>query len=567
MFNTLPETPEKLLEWNWGNFEPFYQDLQQRELTQDLAVDWLADWSRLAACIEEMYSRLAVQVSVNTADTLAEERYKSFFDNIYPQAMAAEQVLKQKLLESGLEPQGYEIPLRNMRAEADLFRTENLPVLAEENKIKTEYDKIVGAETVVWQGEERTIEQMQLVFQEKDRSIREQAWRLVAERQLADRDSINVVWGKLLNLRLKLAANAGMPDYRTYRWQELLRFDYTPDDARRFQDAIEEVVVPAASRILERRRKRLGLEMLRPWDLDVDARGRPPLRPFEKVGALKQGISDIFHRVDPQLGNYFDRMNQENLLDLESRKNKAPGGYCTSFAITRRPFIFMNAVGMHDDVQTMLHEGGHAFHVYESAWLPYHQQLNTPIEFAEVASMAMELLASPYLTKDEGGFYTPAEAAAARIEHLEAGIRFWPYMAVVDSFQHWVYTNPDAAKNPAECDAAWAISWQRFMPGVDWAGLEDVMATGWHRKLHIHLYPFYYIEYGLAQLGAVQVWNNALRDQAGAVDSYRRALSLGGTETLPKLFETAGVRFSFDAATLKNAVSLMEETIEELEGF
>lgn len=564
MFQTLPSDPTILMAWNWADFEPYFQDLQGRTLTAGGVMEWLDDWAHLSDRFRELYSRLAVAVSVNTADQEAEERYKLFFDELYPRLMEAEQNLKQKLLESGLEPEGYAIPLRNLRAEVDLFRVENLPVLAEENKLGTEYDKILSAQTVMWEGEERTVEQMRPVYQEPDRVRREQAWRLVAERQLADRDAINQVWQKLLGLRLRVAEQAGRPDYRAYRWQELLRFDYTPADARSFQNAIEEVVVPAALRIYERRRQRLGLDRLRPWDLDVDLFGLPPLRPFLDVELLKAGMSRIFQRVDPALAGYFNTMVAEDLLDLANRKNKAPGAYCTDFPVIGRPFIFANAVGLHDDVQTVLHESGHAFHVFESAPLSSHFR-NVPMEFAEVASMGMELLAAPYLTRDEGGFYSAAEAARARIEHLEGSILFWPYMAVVDAFQHWVYENPAAAGDPDSCDAAWAGLWRRFMVGVDWSGLEDVMATGWHRKLHIHTAPFYYIEYGLAQLGAVQVWANALKDQSTAVSQYRQALALGGKVTLPELFATAGAHFAFDAGVLRQAIELMESTIRALE--
>jgi oligoendopeptidase F len=345
----------------------------------------------------------------------------------------------------------------------------------------------------------------------------------------------------------------------------LLRFDYTPDDCKRFHQAIEQVVVPAALRIYEKRRLKLGVDRLRPWDLDVDPLGRPPLKPFETVTELKEKTAAIFHRVDPQLGDYFDIMRRENLLDLDNRKNKAPGGYCTDFPVARRPFIFVNSVGRHDDVQTMLHEGGHAFHFFECYRLPYFQQLYAPIEFMEVASMGMELLASPYLNRQDGGFYSAGEVARARIEHLEGIIHFWPYMAVVDAFQHWVYENPQAAADPANCDACWDELWQRFMPGVDWSSLEQERVTGWHRKLHIHEVPFYYVEYGLAQLGAVQVWSKALSDQAGAVASYLRALALGNTVTLPELFATAGARFAFDERTISEAVSLIERTIDTLE--
>jgi len=560
----LPSDSQKFMTWSWSDFEPFYRDLNQRALSSTTIMDWLNDWSHLSDVSNEYHERLQVAISVNTADQDAEERYKAYFDQLFPKIMEAEQQLKQKLLDSSLEPDGYEIPLRNMRAETDLFRSENLPLLAEENKFTTEYDKIMGAQTAAWDGEERTIEQMRPVYQESNRSRREQAWRLAADRQLADREAINEVWRKLLDLRRQIAKNAGRTDYRSYRWQEMLRFDYTPADAQSFQNAIEAVVVPASLRCYERRRQRLQLDRLRPWDLDVDPSGLPPLRPFADVNSLKAGASRIFHQVDPVLGGYFDTLVNEDLLDLANRKNKAPGGFCTSFPVAKRPFIFANAVGLHDDLQTLLHEGGHAFHVFESAALSDHLR-NVPMEFAEVASMGMELLAAPYLTADQGGFYSPAEAARARIEHLESSICFWPYMAVVDAFQHWVYENPDAAADPLQCDEAWAALWQRFMVGVDWSGLEDIMATGWHRKLHIHTYPFYYIEYGLAQLGAVQVWANALSDQAGAISSYRRALALGGKVSLPELFKAARAQFAFDPGVLQKAVDLLENTVHELE--
>ena len=365
MFNSFPSDPNTLLISNWATYEPYYLDLQSRPVTEKTVQAWLQDWSRLSDCLDELNSRLVVAISANTVDAEAERRYNAFYDEIYPKQKSAEQVLKQKLLESGLEPQGYAIPLRNMRSDADLFREENLPVLAEENKRKTDYDKIAGAQTITWDGQERTIGQMRPVFQNPDRIIREKAWRLVADRQLNDREAINRVWGQLLDLRRKLAKNAGRSGYRAYRWQEMQRFDYTPEDAHRFHAAIEEVVVPAAMRVYERRRQKLGLETLRPWDLDVDDSGQPPLRPFKDVEELKARCSAIFQQVDPALEHRFDTMVQEDLLDLENRKNKAPGAFCTGYPVIERPFIFMNAVGISDDVQTLLHESGHAFHAFE----------------------------------------------------------------------------------------------------------------------------------------------------------------------------------------------------------
>lgn len=565
MFPSLPKTSPEFMDWDWSQIEPYYQELTSRSLASANVHEWLTDWTLLRQLLEETHQRLYVATSVDTTDKEAERRYHTFLDDIYPIAQAADQKLKEKLLDSGQEPDGFEVPLRNMRAEAELFREANLPLLSEELKLGSEYDKIIGAQTVVWEGEEVTLAQLQPVFLNLDRDRRERAWRLTSERQLADRQAINVLWGKFMTVRRQLTANTGLPDYRAYRWQQLLRFDYTPEDCLSFLQAIEEVVVPAAERIYQKRRRNLGLDRLRPWDLDVDPLGREPLHPFDAISDLENKTSTIFRNVDPKLGEYFEIMRREGLLDLENRKGKAPGGYCTEFQVAKRPFIFMNAVGLHEDVLTLLHEGGHAFHVFETNHLPYHQQQQVPMEFAEVASTAMELLAAPYLNVDNGGFYTASDTSRARIEHLEGSIRFWPYMAVVDAFQHWVYENHEAAADPANCDAKWAELWVRFMRGVDWSGLEQEMKTGWLRKLHIHQLPYYYVEYGLAQMGAVQVWSNALSDQAGAVTSYRKALSAGGTMPLPQLFTTAGARFAFDAKTLGEAVDLMEKTIAELE--
>jgi oligoendopeptidase F len=360
-----------------------------------------------------------------------------------------------------------------------------------------------------------------------------------------------------------------------------LRFDYTPEDCKSFAAAIEQVVVPAATRIYQKGIQALGLESLRPWDLvdgwhsrptsfagtgtAMHAAGSRQLKPFSSIEELKSKTAAIFHQIDPVLGGYFDSLVAEGLTDLDNRKNKAPGAYCTSFTSIRKPFIFVNAVGTHEDVMTTLHESGHAFHIFETVRIPYIHQLAIPMEFAEVASMGMELLASPYLTKANGGFYTEAEAGRARVEHLEGMILFWPYMAAVDSFQQWVYENPKEGADPAVCDQKWGELWDRFIPGVDYSGLEEVKNTGWHRKLHIHQVPFYYVEYGLAQLGAVQIFGNARHDQASAVAAYRKALALGGKVTLPDLFATARAKFAFDTTTVKKAVDLMESVVKELE--
>jgi oligoendopeptidase F len=565
MFSTLPHTTLEFANWPWDRIAPYFDNLKQRDLGSDTIEQWLADWTRLSELLDETYARHYVATSQDTTDEAAEKLYHAFLENIVPHAEAADQTLKQKLLASGLEPDKFAIPLRNMRTEAALFREANLPLLVEERKTVSEFNRVQGTQTVEWDGEERTLFQMEKLQIELDRDLRERAWRAVSQRQLADRDHVNELWVRFMNLRRAIAQNAGYGSYRDYKWQERLRFDYTPESCATFHRAIEEVVVPAASRIYERRRARLGVDALRPWDLAVDPLGKPPLKPYEAVEELEEKGSTIFHRVDPQLGTYYDTMRDEGLLDLENRMGKGPGAYSIGFAVIKRLFIFMNAVGNYTEVRTLLHEAGHAFHGFERFKLPYSQQRRSPMEFNEVASMAMELLAAPYWLADEGGFYSVEDYVRARVQHLEKIVLFWPYMAVVDAFQHWVYENHDAATDPENCDEQWAKLWDRFRPGVDFSGLEADKRNGWHRKQHIHRTPFYYIEYGLAQLGAVLVWRNALNDQAGAVADYRRALALGGTVALPELYATAGAKFAFDADTLREAVDLIERTIDELE--
>lgn len=564
MESTLPATSEEFMRLEWDAIEQHFLELERFELTPQNASQWLARWSRLAELVAETEQRLFVATSVNTADKDAEARLNAYLDGVYQEAQKADQRLKEKLLASGLEPEGFEVPLRNMRAEADLYRDANVPLLAKEMKLSQEYDQIVGAQTVEWDGEEIPVARLTPVLEETDRNRRERAWRLMVGRKIEDRQRLNELWKSFYGLRSEIAHNSNCPSYRERKWKELFRFDYTPDDCKGFHAAIERQVVPAAGRIYARRREALGVDTLRPWDLDVDASGREPLHPFTDVAQLVARCRGVLGKVSGDLGDQFQQMADEGLLDLDSRKNKAPGGYCTNFDAVRKPFIFMNASGVHDDVQTLLHEAGHAFHVFATAQLPYVQQLAYTSEIAEVASMSMELLAGPSLSDADTGFYTEAEAARARIKHLEGVVQFWPYMAVVDAFQHWAYENPSHATDPSAIEAKWTELWERFMPGVDWSGLELERAMGWQRKLHIFVVPMYYVEYGMASLGALQVWRNALDDPEGAVRAYRRMLSLGGTRPLPELFQAAGAKFAFDDATLGQAVDLVESQLREL---
>ena len=564
MFSALPIDYHELVDWTWPQFEPYYQDLNNRSLSPGTATEWLADWSSISKAAQETYSRLYVAMTLNTADPDSENRYTFFLSEVYPQIEAAEQRLKQKLLNSGLEPSGFEIPLRNMRAEAEIFREENLPRLAEDRKLAAQYNKVAGVQTVKWEGQEVALAQLRPMLQNPDRVVRERAWRLAAERWLVDRSTIDDLWRQLVAVRRQIAASAECTDYRAYRWRELLRFDYTPVDCATFHTAIEEVMVPAATRVYERARQRLHLDTVRPWDLDfqIFTVNYPAQQLFQEATELIDKTAAIFQHVDPQLSDYYNLMQREQLLDLASRKGKAPGGYSIDFPVTRRPFIFMNAACVGDDVYTLLHESGHAFHTFEMLHLPYYRQTQITMEIAELASQAMELLAAPYLSESHGGFCNEPEAARAHHEHLERLITLWPLVALVDAFQHWVYTSSDG-DDPAACDAKWVELQCRYMPAIDWRDLDTEQMTGWQHKGHLFEVPFYYVEYGLSLLGAVQVWRNALQNPATALANYRRALSLGGTKPLPELYAAADIKFAFDSGTLREAVDLIESVIAQ----
>jgi len=567
-FFSLPSDAKAILSMSWQDYAPFYSDLESRKLDESTIDAWLDDWSALASCVDEQFTRLQVVTSQYTADEELQKQFDKFLDEVQPAAKAADQKVKEKLLGCGLHPKGFAVTLKKMQTEAEIFRAENLPLLAEEQKLANEYDKIMGATTVMWDGEEKTFWEMVTLYSyETERVVRERAWRMLWERLYENRNAVNALWEKSMAIRLKVAENAGFPDYRAYVWKQKLRFDYTPEDCKSFHAAIEEVVVPAAKRLYERRRQRLGIEAIRPWDRDVDQFGQATLRPAKTVAELNFKTLNAFEKVDPKFREYYQTLMDHDLLDLDSRKNKASGAYSVGYNVAKLPFIFMSHTNTTIDVETILHEGGHAFHSLECAHLRYHQKAEAyvPFEFAEVASMSMELLAMPYLTQEHGGFYTEEENARARISHLESIIAFMPYMALVDAFQHWIYENPTEASEGTKCEGKWGELWDRFMKGIDYSGLEKYKNIYWHRQGHIHTAPFYYIEYGLAQLGAVQVFGNARRDQKKAVADYRKALALGSTVSLPELFAAAGAKFAFDADTLKKAVDLMEEVIEEME--
>jgi oligoendopeptidase F len=362
----------------------------------------------------------------------------------------------------------------------------------------------------------------------------------------------------MLGLRIEIAREAGFDTYVDFAYRQRERFDYGVAEALKFHDAVEKVVVPLARKIQENQRQALGVPALRPWDTAVDPLGRPPLRPFDEVEKLAEGSEQIFRAIDPELGAQFAFLRAEGLLDLANRKGKAPGGYQTTFEEDRLPFIFMNAVSLDGDVRTLLHEGGHAFHTLASRGETLAAYRECPLEFCEVASMTMELFGARYLE----AFYNQADADRSNRKLLEGIVLILPWIATVDAFQHWIYTHPGHSRD--ERRAAWRGLIDRFGGIVDWSGLEEARDNSWHRQLHIFLYPFYYIEYGIAQLGALQIWNRGLTDPAGAVADYRKALAIGGARPLPELFSAAGIRFGFDEPLIAPLMTAINHALERL---
>ncbi len=562
------EYPRKFVKFDavldaYAKVEPYFKNLLGRDISTPQALEqWLLDSSELAACLAEERTERYVQMTCHTDDTELGERYMQFVEEVDPPCRKQWHALNVKYTESPaaetLPAERYAVLDRSTRAAVELFREENLPLLVDQTRFAQEYQKLCGEMTVQFEGEEKTLPQMAVYGENPDRGIRKQAWELASARRLQDKDKLEDVFDSLLALRRKLAENADLPDFRAYAFKAYQRFDYTPEDCAAFHDAIERAVVPAVRALNERRRENLGLERLRPWDLSVDEQGRPGLKPFETVEQLCAGCAQMFTRVDPLLGKQFADMRVKGYLDLDSRKGKAPGGYQSTYDESRRPFIFMNAVGLHRDVETLLHEGGHAFHAYATRDEDLIEYRGAPIEFAEVASMAMELLAMPHYDV----FYSGEDLVRAQRKQLEGVIKLFPWVATIDAFQHWLYTHPDHTRD--ERRQYWLGLQERFGTGVDHSGYEDAEAYAWQRQLHLYEVPFYYVEYAIAQLGALQVWQNARQDLASAVKQYRAALALGGSRPLPELFSAAGIKFDFTYDTMAPLVEAVQAELAAL---
>ncbi|MCI0630427.1 MAG: M3 family oligoendopeptidase [Phycisphaerales bacterium] len=557
--------PQDLDATRWENLGPLYQALLERPLKCPGCLEGLLlDRSELDAAANEAHATLYINMTRHTDDEAVKRAYLSFVENVEPELKKIGFEIDKKIAGSEhaakLDQKRYGVLLRNLKADVEIFRPENIPLQTEETKLATQYEEICGAMTVVFRGEEKTLPQMGKYLEVTDRATREEAWRLIAERRYQDHQKLNDIFAHMVKLRHQMARNAGFENYLEYTFKRKHRFDYTPAHCEAFHRGAEEVCVPVYRQLNAERAKALKVDRLRPWDLGVDIKGRAPLRPFEKADDLIEKTSRVFHRMDSSLGKMFDSMRppevpEGDCLDLDSRKGKAPGGYQQMRDRQRKPFIFMNAAGLQRDLETMVHEAGHAFHSMLCKEEPLVDYRHSPLEFAEVASMSMELLTYPYL----GEFYSEQDASRAKRTHLEDLAKMIPWIATIDAFQHWIYKNPNHTR--AQRTTQWLELDAGFGAAVDWTGLEKYREVVWQRQLHLFCVPLYYIEYGIAQLGALQLWLQARRDQKRALENYRKALMLGGSRPLPELFGAAGLKFEFGPGTMRG---LMDEVQGEL---
>jgi oligoendopeptidase F len=544
------------------SIKPFVDKLLNRKVDseQDIVV-WLEDYSELEGVIDEDYNGRYVAMTCNTKDKKKEEAYLYFVREIQPKLTEWSNALNQKYYgfesRKQLDTQEFGRLDRIISTQIELYEEKNIPLSVKLSEMSQKYQSITGSWTVEFDEKKQTMPQMSRYFYKTDRDLRERAWRASAERRLIDANALEELFDNMLKIRHEYAQNLGLKDYREYCFKSKLR-DYTSQQCFEFHDSIEKAVVPVVNKIFEKRREKMNLSKLRPWDTVVDPLGRPPLEPFKKVDELQDGVESIFKKINPRLGEKFKSIR--HMMDLDSRDGKAPGGYQTTFEEQRIPFIFANSAGVHADITTLLHEGGHAFHTLTCRNQPMVWYRHSSMEFAEVASMTQELFGNRYLNI----FYKEEDQVKrAQLEQLERVVDIFPWVATVDAFQHWIYTHPDHKQE--ERGKKWLEISKRFEVKIDWQDINrDIKKYAWHKQLHIFEVPFYYIEYAIAQLGALQLYRVYKKNPSKAVDQYLKALSLGGSRAPRELFKAADIKLDFSLDTLTELMETIEEEIEKL---
>jgi len=557
--------PNDFVVTDWSSLEPFFNELLSRELVsiQDLE-KWLSDQSELEAAVSEDACWRQIKMTCDTQNKSFEESYNFFCMEIQPHIQPYADALNKKFIQSDLlkelDAEKYFTYVRNIKKSIELFREENIPLQAELAVLQQQYGQITGAMTVEVNGEQFTLQQAGKFLESNDRSLREEVYFKIQQRRAEDKEKLNELFNKLLNLRNTEAKNAGFESYRDYRFKELGRFDYDKEACFQFHEAVKLHVLPLVNEIYNKKKAQLGVEVFRPWDLEAQPLGTKPLHPFKNGEELLHKTIDCFKNLNPFFADCLIKMNELKHLDLESRKGKAPGGYNCPLAESGAPFIFMNAAGQMHDVTTMVHEGGHAVHSFLAHHLTLSGFKEYPMEIAEVASMSMELFS---MDSWDSFFDNKEDLQRAKEHQLERVITIFPWIAIIDKFQHWVYENPTHTNE--ERSTMWLSILNEFKDDtIDYSGLEMFRGNTWQRQLHLFEVPFYYIEYGIAQLGAIGMWMQFKKDKNKAIENYCNALSLGGTKTLPALYQEAGLSFDFSPSKIKELMEFVKFEMDQI---
>ncbi len=552
------------LKIEWENLSPILNELLERQIDNVAALEkWLKDKSEVEAALEEDFAWRYIKMSCDTANEDLVAAFQYFATEIEPKISPIGNELNKKLIESPyvdqLDQDKYFVYLRAVKKALELYREENVELFTLLQVAQQRYQGITGAMSVTINEKEYTLEQASNFLKDTDRTVRQNAWETIQQRRLIDKDTLNILYDELIHMRHKVALNAGFENYRDYMFQALGRFDYTPQDCYDFAEAIEKEVVPVLEEQAEKRKAALGLAVLKPWDMEVSTTGKPALKPFNNGQELIDKSIACFNAINPSLGEKLEIMKANQLFDVESRMGKAPGGYNYPLAETGAPFIFMNSANSLRDLTTMVHEGGHAIHTFATADLALNDFKHCPSEVAELASMSMELI-----SMDNWNVYFDNEAdlVRAKKEQLTDVLKTLPWVAVIDQFQHWVYTNPD--HNAEDREVAFKQIYTRFGAGfADWTDFEEQFGNLWQKQLHLFEVPFYYIEYAIAQLGAIAVWKNYKENPAKALDQYLAALALGYTKPINEIYETAGIKFDFSAEYIKELAVFVKEELDK----